>query len=639
VILKRLITGLACLATATLAFSYAQSDQADDFDFPPLLPADGSTADTSPTPSVPVTATSASPEPASINPNRIVSNEIKPAEQLFGGDTAELMALIPPAKNTTDFWHIYKTEWDEGDERGYQAFVTAIGRSQCSTLDECIRDPANPYRDLSSEVIYLGDCADMAYFLRAYYAWKNGLPFSYQHVMATSDGSKQDLRYSDAGNIIIDRRVVLEPERSGPIHAPSFLQRIGGEVSTAMFRTHPEPDGSRTHDDFFPVEISRDHVVPGSIAYDVFGHVGLIYEVTKDGRALIVASHPDMSVTRTLYGPNFLRTGPNHGGGIKAWRPIRLVGAKLRNDGTFVGGRIEAASNDGLPGYSLVQYYGNGENPVTDWQNSEFIWQGRMMQYYDYVRYALAAQDHQFDPSYEMRAALQGLCSDVRARRVAVDQAIRDKLHLKDHPGRLPPNIYGTYGTWESYSTPSRDARLKTAFRDLMRVSRQLVADAGPDGDALAAELLHIFDEEEQACRIAYKRMDGSLVRLTLGSVMDRLFDMSFDPYHCPERRWGARGDELATCEETNEKRDWYDAQKYLRNQIDRTYEVSMSFTLDQMRSPLDAPPSRGGLGEAEAPDVDVRTYLASVVAPHPSERRAIASSVDTVSQDGAGGR
>ena len=34
-------------------------------------------------------------------------------------------------------------------------------------------------------------------------------------------------------------------------------------------------------------------------------------------------------------------------------------------------------------------------------------------------------------------------------------------------PERLPVNIYGTEGDWEDYSTPSRDARLKTAFKEL----------------------------------------------------------------------------------------------------------------------------------------------------------------------------
>lgn len=577
------------------------------FDFPPLL-AEGPVGDI---------AGKIVGIPGEVFRAEAVRNDLGPAPPPRGDDPGEYHGLIPPARNTGEYWHIFKTAWDSDDERGYQAFVTAIGRSDCGSLNQCIKDEANPYRHLDKGHAYHGDCADMTYFLRGYYAWKNGLPFTYQHVMATAGDAGGDIRFSPDGNVVIDRRVVTAPTTGQPIHAPTFLKRIGGEVSTAMFRTHPEPRGSNTHDDFYPLKISRDHVVPGSVAYDVFGHVGLIYEVTEDGRALIVSSHPDNTVTRATYGPNFLRTGPQHGGGIKGWRPIRLVGATETEHGTFVGGRIEATNNDDLAGYSLVQYFGNGEHPVSDWKLSEFVWNGRTMNYYDYVRHALAAEDHEFDPVFEMRTAVKSLCSDIRSRRVAVDQAIQEGIHREPHPGRLPPNIYGTYGTWEAYSTPSRDARLKTGFRDLMRVANRLVEEAGREGPQLAASLLHTYETEGAACRIAYKRMDGSLVRIDLHDVSERLFDLSFDPYHCPERRWGASDLELSTCEETPVKRDWYEAERYLRNQVDRTYDVQMAFSLEELKSPDEAPPVLGGIGQATPPDVDVARWLESVADPH----------------------
>ena len=241
-----------------------------------------------------------------------------------GASANDFSLPIPAAINEGAAWKIKKPYWDEEDEKGYSAFVNAIGRSQCSTLGTCLASDANPYRHTDKRR-FSGDCADMAYILRAYYAWKNGLVFSYQHAMRTADGSRDDLRYSKGGNIVSGRRYAIG---GAPISAPGFIARIGGEVSTAMFRTHPEKGGGRSYDDFYPVEISRSGVRPGVIAYDIYGHVGIVYDILKDGRILIVASHPDNSVTRTVYGPNFLRAQPELGSGLKAWRPIKLVGAK-----------------------------------------------------------------------------------------------------------------------------------------------------------------------------------------------------------------------------------------------------------------------------------------------------------------------
>ena len=55
--------------------------------------------------------------------------------------------------------------------------------------------------------------------------------------------------------------------------------------------------------------------------------------------------------------------------------------------------------------------------------------------------------------------------------------------------------------------------------------------------------------------------------------MLDRLFTISFDPYHCPELRWGAPvGPERSTCPDGKNKLDWYANEQRLRNRIDREY-------------------------------------------------------------------
>jgi len=99
-------------------------------------------------------------------------------------------------------------------------------------------------------------------------------------------------------------------------------------------------------------------------------------------------------------------------------------------------------------------------------------------------------------------------------------------------------------------------------------------------------------------------------VPLGYSDVHDRLFDLSFDPYHCVERRWGATAPgELASCKDGSGKRAWYQAEQGLRNQTERTYDVRMDFSLAQLRSGV------SGSGKATPPDIDVESLLASPAA------------------------
>jgi hypothetical protein len=525
-------------------------------------------------------------------------------------------AEIPAAVNRGDEWRVIKTEWDGADELGYSQFVQAIGRSTCTSLESCLAVEANPYFNPDDEEFH-GDCADMAYILRAYYAWKNGLPFSYQAAMRTADGAREDLRYSTNGNVVSFRRDAVGAK---PVSAKSFIGRIGGEVSTAMFRTHPDQGGGKYFDDFYPVEINRDAVRPGVLAYDIYGHVGIVYDVLEDGRILVIASHPDRSVTRTVYGSNFLRSKPDLGAGLKGWRPIRLDGATRGNDGIYRGGRILGAANEDIPGYSMEQFIGNHPTPDHDWRYADFVFDGRHLTYYDYIRRKLAAPGFEYDPVDELRYGMQTICGAARDRKVAVESAVSAGFPHKDHPERLPPNIYGTYGPWEGYSTPSRDARLKVSFIDLKRTVQDLVTRVRTgepgvrfQGDNLERDLWEAYVTEKDACTFTYWRSDDSRIRLNLGHLQDRLWDISFDPYHCPERRWGASGLELATCTDDEHKTRWYNAQRWLRYQAERTYDVRMDFTVDELKPPSVAPPEQGGIGVEAPADADLRQYLASI--------------------------
>ena len=524
-----------------------------------------------------------------------------------------LLALgsgVAAAQNTGTTIKVTREAWSEADERGYIEFIEAIGNTRCNTIDRCMKSAANPFaRTDPPGVFFAADCADLPYFLRAYYAWKRGLPFSYISSVAPR-GATSDIRYTASGNTIAARRNVL----TGAAQGPTLLMDLRNGISSAMFRLHPDMEGT----DLYPVRLDRKGLKPGAVLYDPNGHVAVVYKVEDDGRVLFMDAHPDNSLTRGTYGKKFVRSSPGMGAGFKNWRPLRLVGATRSADGTLIGGRIEFTPNADLPDFSTEQFFGNMTRPADrEWQSGQFTIEGQAVDYYDYVRAKMGGGSLTFEPIQEVRNMVRANCEDLRYRAEAVDLAIRAGIQNKPQPGRLPPNIYGTEGEWEEYSTPSRDARLKASFLELFdQVERFIEWHAAGDkrvkfqGGALAPALLKAYDEEAALCTLSYVRSNGTPVQLAYEQMRRRLFQMSFDPYHCIERRWGASDPaEVATCRDDPAKAAWYAAQQGLRNQIERTYDARMDFTLDQLKAP------GPGRGPALPPDIDVRRFLQMVMA------------------------
>jgi hypothetical protein len=514
-----------------------------------------------------------------------------------------LAAVILPAR--ADSRYLVRAEaWTEADERGFGEFITAIGDSGCDGIDSCLKSAANHFRASDPpEAEFRADCADLPYVLRFYYAWKRGLPFSYVAEVSPR-GRARDARYSDEGNRVERRR-----ELPSGADALAMLARLQDEISSATYRIDPEVEAP-LEQDFYSPALDRANIRPGTVIYDPNGHLALVFRVAPDGRIRYIDAHPDNSLTRGFYDLRFERAVPGKGAGFKNWRPQTLVGAH-RLDGILFGGTAVLTPNRALPGFSLTQYYGTARREA--WSAGEFRLKGQSMGYYDYVRAVLGGGSLRFDPLQEISDMVASNCADLGYRAEAVDAALEAGLQERPQPERLPPNIYGTDGDWETYSTPSRDARLKTAFKNLRDMAQRFVTMGRARdprlawrGGNLAAELLTAYDAAAARCSLSYLRSDGQLVRFGYEEARQRLFRISFDPYQCVERRWGAVGEEAASCRDGAVKRAWYEAEQKLRNQIDRRYEAEMDFSLRELQT------GKGGV--ASSPDTDTRSYLLSVL-------------------------
>src|SRR5262249_30385560 len=164
------------------------------------------------------------------------------------------------------------------------------------------------------------------------------------------------------------------------------------------------------------------------------------------------------------------------GGGLKNWRPFHLVGAHRDGEGNYLGGHIAFAQNDQIPDFSLVQYTGTGPNPTEDVRKAKFSYDGNPLGFYEYVRVAVSGGKTSFNPVYELQETMKTLCNDLNDRAQYVDNAISENIQNRPHPDHLPDNIYqASNQDWETYSTPSRDARIKAAWAQFYKDLKEMI--------------------------------------------------------------------------------------------------------------------------------------------------------------------
>ena len=412
-------------------------------------------------------------------------------------------------------WRVLRTAWTDQDERAFEEFVERIGESDCRTVHECLASAkSNPlYRASNPPGMHFNaDCADLPYLLRAYFAWKNGLPFAYSASVTPAGRDSSDIRFNDVGVRISSRRDLTGPTIDARREIPQML----GLVTSAHFRYAPDYSGQLLPD-HYPVKITRESIKPGTILYDPYGHLAVVYKVTAQGRVHFIDAHPGNALTRGVYGKAHKRYIPEVGGGFKRWRPQKLVGATQLADGSYQGGSIVLAADKDLGDWSAEQFFGTEPKRPKDWEKGRFVHEGETLEYYQFVRRRLAKGHFKYDPVEETRSMVRVLCEDLKYRVHAVDAAIAARMHLRPQPSRLPDNIYGTSGDWEVHSTPSRDARLKTAFKELRdEVARFLeLAAARSDhiaygGSDLRRDLLDVYTREASACTIPMRAQSVS---------------------------------------------------------------------------------------------------------------------------------
>jgi len=454
--------------------------------------------------------------------------------------------------------------WSPAIENRYSAWIQHLFDAPLDTqptwgaLHEVLRDRQRNFlfdhlgqAEDEAGVVLRPDCADLPYFLRAYFAFKLGLPFGWSRCSRgepaapprCEDFATSEQPFPPVGDKPPSPPAWADPNRdmAGPWN--DNLKRLGEFFRTTLANAARSGAGRTPADeqdsDYYPIALSGNTLRPGVIFGDPYGHVLVVVQRVPQapshaGVLLAVDGQPDGTVARKrFWRGNFLfAIDPALGSaGFKRFRPI----ARDKQ------GRLARPDNAALADFS-----------PTD--QSEAGVEG----FYDKVEDVLSPAP--LDPSQALLETLQALEEQVKARVVSVENG-RRFLASGGPPAEMPDgdNIFETIGEWEDFSTPSRDLRLLIAIdvaRSLpSRVERRPGRYAMPVGEApdrLRASLEERLASELRERKFSYTRTDGSAWELSLDDVAGRqgALEVAYNPNDCVETRWGAPAGsaEISTC-------------------------------------------------------------------------------------------
>jgi hypothetical protein len=478
------------------------------------------------------------------------------------GRIANAPLAKPPAPRSA-IWTTRRA-WSPSIENLFSAWIANLfdapldAQPSFSALHEVLRDRSRNFLfgHLGAEedeqgIVIKPDCADLPYFLRAYFSFKLGLPFGWSHCSRGGNGlpphcgdfATNEIPFPTINDKLPATPVWADPNREQSGAWENNVKRVGEFFRTTLAdaaqsgagRTPADEDDS----DFYPIALSTDTLRPGTIFGDPYGHVLVVVSriPQTDKRAgvlLAVDGQPDGTVARKrFWRGNFLfAIDPSLGSaGFKRFRSV----VRDRRSG-----RLVRPKNADLSDYSSTDQYADGVEG-----------------FYDKMDAILSPE--RLDPMQALLESITALEEQVETRVVSVDNG-RRFLTTGRPPADMPDGekIFEALGDWEDFSTPSRDLRLLIAIdvaRSLpSRIARQpnRYALGGQDLDRVQRALEGRLESELRSRTFTYTRSNGLPWRLSLEDVVERelSLEVAYDPNDCVEARWGAPSgsDEASTC-------------------------------------------------------------------------------------------
>lgn len=435
-------------------------------------------------------------------------------------------------------WPI-EAEWDARHETLFSAWIATTfrvepgARAAWNPLHEAMRDPARnvlfDYLGLGEDggrrgprLVLRTDCADTLYAARAYFAWKMRLPFLAHDCSRGTPRNGPSCR-----GTVTNRR---QPGRWGNdevVRFGRFIAWLGRSIVHAgTTRTLPDDPES----DFYPVELSRSALRPGTIFVDAAGHVLMVSQwaspsAGRFGSLYAIDGHPDTSVSHKRFTASWFPDLPVSTDGFKAFRPAVLD-------------------------RGVVRPMTNDEIRVRAWLVPPSTRDARMTPARFYARMAAIQNPTPLEVNDVIRDAVARLRRTVVARAAAV--AALWPEHWRELPDR-PFSGLGASAAWRRVEPMRRDLEMLVAIEDVRTLAWRVTHEPGlVNGPAPIDSLRAAITRALRAESITYRRSDGSPFVLSLETIVERDVALAygFHPGDCPEARWGAPGDsdERSTC-------------------------------------------------------------------------------------------
>ncbi|MEQ1717772.1 MAG: hypothetical protein ABL907_17635 [Hyphomicrobium sp.] len=472
-----------------------------------------------------------------------------------------------------------RAAWNRETENLYSAWIEKLfdapldAQPSWPALHEVLRDPARNilFNHLShgedeKGLVIRPDCADLPYFLRAYFAFKMGLPFGYTKCSRGGGGkapqcpawwnivkeepAESDTDKTSGGGVL--QGLFEEPKKRSAAKPlprpagliPSFGYYLKTIVANAVHSGSARTAAADEATDYYPVPLTAEALRPGTVYADPYGHIlVLVRRLPQSGDAagvlLAVDGQPDGTVARKrFWRGNFLYAqDPALGGpGFKRFRPIAADKS----------GVLRRLSNAEIAKHPAYRDFSLDPSKLA------------VEAFYDAMDDVMSPAP--LDPQRALIEAITALEEQVKTRVTSVENG--RKYHTGGGGEVAMPDgasIFETSGPWEDFATPSRDLRLLIAI-DVVRgfperVARRPERYAMPKEQSVTevkAGLERTLETELGARKFSYTRSDGSPWTLALKDIGERApaLEMAYNLNDCAELRWGASetSEEALTC-------------------------------------------------------------------------------------------
>jgi hypothetical protein len=464
--------------------------------------------------------------------------------------------------------HIYKMKTEGTTQQRAAKLVQVLSEPAMNRLldPEFAGEGCNP--QLPEPIMWtmhnIIDCGKLTVALPAYYSYRRALPWMVSYVRSSGG----DLRTADhcvpAGTL---------DTLSSPSPDHFFTNAVCG-FCTGNYRV--EPFGANSElSDTVPVAIDPKFLVPGCPAY-TDGHALILAKVDPYGELHFLDA--STVATRDLFTHNGMncvvgitprRQGQarEFAGCFRGLRVYRYPIAETDETGKVLRVRRRTDAEMKEFGFSVEQF-----DRMAELMNSKTIAEGdvKLDSFNDFIRFRMKSVD-KVAPAKFLNDYADSLLAMFKQREELVQAAwkeVQEHGAIEFPEKKYPENIFNAGGRWGQWSSCADDVDRRNRYGylaswmddvirwyermpqyvDLTGLERYPILNKGDLAQALTLEKNRVFNAKS----MDYVNSQGKPVRLSLLEIERRLFDLSFDPNHAPELRWGAPvgSAEWATCKE-----------------------------------------------------------------------------------------